>query len=99
MLITMVVLALQDLNLEKNFKGLKRYFVVSKKEKRDVENMVSAFEYLFGDDGDYPLSFENFCFVFKLEPSLFRRLIRQAIKTNGGIANTEFVIWENRNAV
>jgi hypothetical protein len=99
LLLSMVVLAIQDLNLEKHFKGLKRYFIVSKKEKREVENIISALEYIFDKDGDYEFSFENFCYVFKIQPDLLRKLILKFIRMDRGIAWTEYLIWSDRNAV
>ncbi len=98
LLLSMVVLALQDLNLEKHFKGLRKYFLISKKEKRDIENITSALDYVFGDSED-PLSFENFCFVFKLEPSLFRKLIVKYLREDRGLAWTEYTIWTDRHGI
>lgn len=98
LLLTMVTLALQDLNLEDQFKGLRKYFSVSKQAKREVPNMISAFEYLFLEETeDYFLSFSNFCYVFDVNEGLFRDLIKKALRKEGGLAYTEFCIWEVEN--
>lgn len=95
LLLTMTVLAIQDLNLEPHFKGLRRYFTITKKPKRDVESMISAFQYLFKDqEEDYFLSFENFCYVFDIEISMFRNLIISSLRKDKGLAYTEYVLWQ-----
>lgn len=99
LLLTMVVLALQDLNLEDHFKGLKKYFTISKKPKRDIEAMYSAFDYIFKEEEeDYFLSFSNFCFVFKIEEELFRDLILTVLKKDHTLAHTEYIVWQESNS-
>lgn len=96
LLISMVVLALQDLNLEKYFPGLRKYFIIAKKEKLEPENIVSALEYLFDEEQeDYMLSFSNFCFVFSINEDLFRNLISSYIKKHGGMVYTQYLFWKN----
>ena len=97
LLLTMVVLAIQDLNLEPHFKGLRKYFTITKKPKRDIESMISAFQYLFKDGDDYFLSFENFCYVFNIEITMFRNQIISYLRKDHGLAYTEYVIWQEKS--
>jgi hypothetical protein len=100
LLISMVVLALQDLNLEKYFQGLRKYFIVAKKEKLDSDNIMSALNYIFNKKyEDYMLSFSNFCFVFNINEDLFRELIKSYIKKHGGAVYMHYIEWSDTHEI
>ena len=66
---------IEDFDIEDQFKDIKKYRTYKRYfTKKDYD---SALDYINSNNQDYPLSFDNICYVLNIDPDRTRTILRE----------------------
>lgn len=91
--LAMIVLAIQDLKLEKEYLTLKEFYVINKNRKMNKKNVFSTLLFLLSDREDNTYSFINCCNYLNVNPENIRDSLLSKVKSSKELTEL-YKIWK-----
>lgn len=94
LLIGMIILLFQDLGIEKNFKQLKKKYILLPSSKLKQPSIESALHYLHENNINYPFSYESVCSILHINPKALRSKILECLEKEDNKATKIYRQWK-----